>query len=63
MKKDLMYGIRNKETGKRHLKLMSRKGTLINQAKRWGHYNRETGELRPEYEIVTYELVPVEVER
>jgi hypothetical protein len=58
MKKDLMYGIRNKTTGKRVLKLMARKGTLINEGKRWGYFDRTTGEIRAEYEIVAYELVP-----
>jgi hypothetical protein len=63
MKKDLMYGLRRVDDKVRVLKLMTRKGTLIRESKRNGFYNRETGELRPGYEIVTYELVPAEVER
>jgi hypothetical protein len=61
MKKDLMYSIRDKQTGKRVIKLMTRKGTLINEGKRWGYINRVTGEINPRYEIVTYELVPTEI--
>lgn len=60
MKKDLVYGIERVDNGARVLKLMTRKGTLINEAKRRGYYNRETDEIQSEYKLVTYELVPIE---
>lgn len=62
MKKDLLYAIVRIDSGARVTKLMARKGTLINEAKKSGYYNRETGYLEPYYKLVTYELLPIEEE-
>lgn len=62
MARDVLYSLVRRSDDVRIMKLMARKGTLVNEARKSGYFDRQTGELDPNYKIVTYELTPIKEE-